>query len=259
MILSNRLKWRILLRVLPLTGLFCAAKVGMHTFHLEPWAFDSLTGSLFGAATFVVALTLSGTLADYGASERMPLEIANAIAAIQDGITLVAMEHPHIDPKASQSTLGQIVTAILGWLREDKAFEAIEQAIAQLTPLLVPLLSINGGIALANRIQEEQARLRSLTQQMKGNRDTDFLEPAYVLLWLFLGGSIAALLLIGADRFSENLTVSAFLFTSFLYLLFLIRDLDNPFDYHGRSSVDVDLSVLETLGDRLHNKQFSGQ
>jgi hypothetical protein len=71
MILSNRLKWRILLRVLPLTGLFCAAKVGMHTLHLEPWAFDSLTGSLFGAATFVVALTLSGTLADYGASERM--------------------------------------------------------------------------------------------------------------------------------------------------------------------------------------------
>jgi hypothetical protein len=113
------------------------------------------------------------------------------------------------------------------------------------------MLEMNGGVAIANRIQGEQAQLRALTQQMKGNRGTDFLEPAYVLLWLFLSGSIVALLLIGAERFSENLTVSAFLCTSFLYLLFLIRDFDNPFEYHGKTSVDVDLSVLEEMSDRL--------
>jgi hypothetical protein len=247
----NGKKWRILLRVLPLTALFCAAKVGMHVLGLEPWAFDSLTGSLFGAATFVIALTLSGTLADYGASERTPTEIANAIAAIQDSSELIATSHPDFDTKPIQQHLAHIITVILGWLKDDKSFTEIEQSITQLTPLLAPMLEMNGGVAIANRIQNEQAQLRALTQQMKGNRDTDFLEPAYVLLWLFLSGSIVALLLIGAERFSENLTVSAFLCTSFLYLLFLIRDLDNPFEYHGKSSVDVDLSVLEEMGDRL--------
>ena len=73
---------------------------------------------------------------------------------------------------------------------------------------------------------------------MRGNRDTDFLGAAYVLLWLFIGGSIFALLLIDAERFSENLTVSTFMFTLFVYLLFLIEDLDNPFEYDGKSSVD---------------------
>jgi hypothetical protein len=247
----NRKKWRILLRVLPLTTVFCTVKLGMHFLGLEPWAFDSLTGSLFGAATFVVALILSGTLADYGASERTPTEIANAIAAIQDSSDLIAASHPDFDPKPIHQHLKRIIGVILGWLKDDKPFTEIEQTIAQLTPLLAPMLEINGGVAIANRIQNEQAQLRSLTQQMKGNRDTDFLEPAYVLLWLFLSGSIVALLLIGAERFSENLTVSAFLCTSFLYLLFLIRDLDDPFEYHGKSSVDVDLSVLEDLGDRL--------
>ena len=64
-------------------------------------------------------------------------------------------------------------------------------------------------------------------------------------------GPIIALLLIGADRFSENLVVSGLLFTSFTYLLLLIRDLDNPFQYNGKSCVDVDLSLVRTVRDRL--------
>lgn len=81
---------------------------------------------------------------------------------------------------------------------------------------------------------------------MSGNRDTDFLGAAYILLWILLCGAIGALLLIKAAQFSENLIVSSFMFTLFIYLLFLIEDLDNPFQYDGKSSVDVDLSPLET-------------
>jgi hypothetical protein len=243
-------KWQILLRVLPLTTLFCTTKLGMHYLGFEPWAFDSLTGSLFGAATFVTTLTLSGTLSDYGACARTPMLIANAIASIRDCSELLAAKYPEFDPQPIQTSLDRIVAAILSWLKENKAFEAVETAIAQMTPLLVPMLSLENGVTFSSRIQDEQSELRLLTQQMKANRDTDFLEPAYVLLWLFLSGSIVALLLIGAERFSENLTVSAFLFTSFFYLLFLIRDLDNPFEYDGKSSVDVDLSVLEAMGDQ---------
>jgi len=67
-------------------------------------------------------------------------------------------------------------------------------------------------------------------------------------------GVVVALLLIGAERFSEGLVVSCFLFTSFTYLLLLIRDLDNPFQYDGSSSVDVDLSLLETTRSRLSGR-----
>ena len=57
--------------MLPLTALFALAKLGVHTLDFEPWEFDSLTGSLFGASTFVLAFVLSGTLAAYSASEDM--------------------------------------------------------------------------------------------------------------------------------------------------------------------------------------------
>ena len=73
----------------------------------------------------------------------------------------------------------------------------------------------------------------------------------YILLWLFLSGSIFALLLIDSQKFSENLIISTFMFTLFIYLLFLIEDLDNPFQYDGRSSVDVNTVLLVDVYTKL--------
>jgi hypothetical protein len=72
-------KLGILVKVLPWTGLFCVVKLAMHRLDWEPWAFDALTGALFSAATFVIALILSGTLSDYRACEGMPAQISNAL------------------------------------------------------------------------------------------------------------------------------------------------------------------------------------
>jgi|GEM_PF-2990395 len=57
----------------------------------------------------------------------------------------------------------------------------------------------------------------------------------------------------GADRFSENVVISCFLYISFSYLLVLIRDLDSPFQYDGQSYMNVDLSLLEVTGGRLQS------
>ncbi|MFM7266610.1 MAG: hypothetical protein ACKOZW_13665, partial [Cyanobium sp.] len=68
---------------------------------------------------------------------------------------------------------------------------------------------------------------------------------------IFLFASVVALLLIKAELFSENLIISCFIFTSFTYLLLLIRDLDNPFQYDGSSCVDADLTPLRDAQNRL--------
>jgi hypothetical protein len=82
-------------------------------------------------------------------------------------------------------------------------------------------------------------------------RDSDFVPEAYTLLFLFLSASSMTLLLIHSDSFSESLVISTFLFTLLAYLLLFIRDLDNPFQYDGKSAVDVDLRCLQQFHDRL--------
>jgi hypothetical protein len=251
-------KWGILIKVLPWTGLFCLLKVGMHWLKWEPWAFDALTGALFSAVTFVTALILSGTLGDYRACEGMPAQIVNSLETIHDTARIVATRCPDYQPQPLQQALENVSQSILDWLKAGKEFTVVDESIDRITPLLAPILTIDGGSVLVTYIQTEQAKIRSLTRQMSGNRDTDFLGAAYVLLWILLGGAIGALLLIDAAQFSENLIVSSFMFTLFIYLLFLIEDLDNPFQYDGKSSVDVDLSPLENAWIKSKNPLLGG-
>lgn len=82
-------RWEILLKVLPLTALFCLAKWITHLMQWEIGKFDSQMGSLL-AATFILAFMLSGTLNDYRASEDMSNKIANVVETITDTNLLIA-------------------------------------------------------------------------------------------------------------------------------------------------------------------------
>jgi hypothetical protein len=253
--MTDFVKLGILFKVLPWVGLFLLAKLSTHWLGWEPWTFNALTGSLFSAATFTIALVLSGTLGDYRACENMPLQIANALETIADANQATAAAFPDYVAKPLQQGLARVNHALLDWLEAEGDFEAIDQSLDQLNPLFAQNLTVNTTAAgLVNRMQTEQAKIRSLVWQIQTNRDTDFLQSAYVLLWVFLSSSTAALLMIGTDNFSENILVSCFIFLSFFYLLFLIRDLDNPFEYNGKSSVDVDLSILHHIGKRLQSE-----
>ena len=240
-------KWSLFLKVLPLTALFALAKVGVHTLGFEPWEFDSLTGSLFGASTFVLAFVLSGTLAAYSASEDMVAQFMNAIESIEDINNYVARLQPSLETARLSSRLADLLGQ---WLANRVGFEVIDASLADLNLILADLRR-NSGDSVVDRGLPELARMRILVNRMASNRDSDFLGPAYAMLEIFLVGAVVALLLIGAERFSENMVVSCFLFTSFTYLLLLIRDLDNPFMYDGSSCVDVDLSVLNSCRLRL--------
>ncbi len=244
-------KWGILIKVLPWTLVFCLVKVGIHWMGWERWAFDSLTGALFSAAIFTIALMLTGTLTDYRASEGMPAQIINSLENIEDIDRILGSTYPDSYPQSLRQVLSEIGIKIVEWLQSNGDFAEINLALDRINPILNQMLTLPDGSTFVNRIQSEQLNIRSISRQMRANRDTDFLLPAYVLMWLFLGGSILALLLIKVDDFSESLIVSAFMCTAFLYLLLLIYDLDNPFEYNGKSSIDVDLSGLVDLCDRL--------
>ncbi|MFM7236105.1 MAG: hypothetical protein ACKOYK_04940 [Cyanobium sp.] len=243
-------KWRLFRTVLPFTALFALAKVGMHRLGWELWAFDSLTGALFGAATFVIAFVLSGTLSEYNASEEMVLQVVNAVESIADLNSLSAASQPAYDGAPLQRKLAELLGDTESWLRNSLSLEQLERKLDALN-LDFAGLKQAGEASAANDCQAELARLRLLISRMHINRSTSFLGPAYAMLEIFLVAAVVALLLIKADLFDEVLVVSCFLFTSFTYLLFLIRDLDNPFQYDGSSCVDADLSPLGASRARL--------
>ena len=243
-------KWRVLLAVAPFTLLFGLLEVVFHQLGWELWKFDSLTGSLLGSASFILALVLGGTLGQYHASEEMVLELVNEAEAINDRLAVHGATAPDLDTARIRSALVAALEAIRRWLLKQAPWEEVQTALSQLNGSLAALEAAGRSDA-NNPSLANLAKMRLLLSRISSNRDHDFIAPAYALLELFLLGVVVALLLIGSDNFGENLVVSCFLFTSFLYLVFLIRDLDNPFEYDGSSSVDVDLAPLEQCEQRL--------
>jgi hypothetical protein len=247
----NWLSLSTLTKVLPWAAAFCLAKTAMHYFGFEPWTFDSLTGSLLGAATFALTIVLGGTLSDYRASEGMPSQIVNSLETIYDNSVIVGEIEPQYDAQVLAAPIVQVARSITDWLQAGKSFDGVEASLVNLNASLVALGPLDKGLLVIHRMQTEITQIRSLVRQMQSMRDTDFVPEAYTLLFLFMSASSMTLLLIQAQSFSESLVTSTFLFTLLAYLLLFIRDLDNPFEYSGRSGVDVDLGCLTTLADRL--------
>lgn len=250
-VFTDMSKWGILLKVLPLTAVFCLVKWITHQMHWELGKFDSQIGSLLAAVTFILAFMLNGTLTDYRTSEDMPSQIANAVETIQDTNLLIAARQPDHDPTLLTEGLAEILKSVLHCLKQSKPFIRVENAVTSLNQVLAPLSKFCEPPLMA-RVQGEQAKIRLIIARIQRIRDTDFLASAYTLLHFLIIASSITLLMTRSDDFNTNLIISGFLFMSFMYLLLLIYDLDNPFEYDGISSADIDLSSLEQSYHRLN-------
>lgn len=237
-------KWGIFLKVMPWAMIFFFAKYFFHQMHWEITEFDSQISSLLAAVTFILAFLLSGTLNDYHVSCDMPTKIVGVVESIQDTNLLMASIHKEYKAIALTEGLADIINELLLALKENQSLKKVETKIKNLNQLFSPLAKFCDAPLLA-RVQNEQAKMRLLIMQVQGIRDTDFLNPAYILLHLLLTATTVALLTTYTPNFLVNLIVSNFLFMAFLYLLLLIYDLDNPFKYQSPSVIDVDLSLLD--------------
>jgi hypothetical protein len=247
------LKWRILAIALPFTLIFALAKWATHELGWQVWSFDALTSSMFGAATLLLAFVLGGTLSDYRDSEVLPIEIGCAIEAMVENVLVVASLHADYDAKPYLSDLIKTLSKILDWLKQDNETEPVLQQVSDLNQHQIAIAKYDNPAAV-NFAQIEQDKLRQAILKIQIVRDTNFVAPAYAILELFIGAAIVSLLLIGGDILIKSLVLSSFLFTAFIYLLILIRDLDNPFQYKGSSSADISLMTLEATLERLRDR-----
>lgn len=241
-------KWRIFALTLPLTILFALAKLLFHQQGWELWTFNALTSSLFGAATFIIAFQLNGTLSDYRSSDSLLTQFCVSIESIHDSNLLTAKTHTDYNPQPLCQSLVSLTQDLRAALQTEQALQPLLVKVTDFHQLFAGAEKYASNISL---MQTEQGKIRGIIMQIKSVRDSDFIQPAYAILELFTIASTIALLLIGSEEITESIVVSSLLFVVFLYLLLLIKDLDNPFQYGGFSSVDSSLSVLDESIDRL--------
>lgn len=250
---SRARDWSIALRVAPLTVATALAKVGADRIGWDTVELTQLHTGLVAGNIFLIGFLLAGTLTDYKESERIPSELAARAETIADECEILYRDTGAEAARQCLAQVGAFARSLNSWLRGSSPVEAPLEAIEGFNGHFLafqPLTQPNFIV----RLKQEQALLRLLVFRVNTIKETSFVGAGYVIAW------ISSLLLVIALVLADFAAIGAELFMvcaiTFLvtYLVLLIRDLDDPFDYDEngrRGSAEVSLAPLDWLVRRM--------
>jgi hypothetical protein len=249
------LKWKLMLSTLPFVAGVTALKgllefVARFTGYVE---FSDI-GVVLTGGVFLTGFLLAGTMADYKESEKLPGEVATALESIEDVFVLGAIQRPALELKVLRGNLLTLTDAIKDWLLKKRTSEQVFEAIAALAEAQA-YLDKNGAPATAAGVLSPLDKLRKAVSRIDVISRTGFLPPAYALLEVLLV-MILALLMVAKFKspVAEFVIVPTVALLN-IYMLRLIKDIDDPFDYATdgakRGGAEVDLFPIDEYRARL--------
>lgn len=243
---------RLLIGALPFAVVVVLAKLVVDVADAHWLELSPLLAGAIAAEVFILGFLLAGTAGDFKEAERLPGEVASSLESIADECLITYDELKLPEAKTCLQQLIEISTSIRMWLMQDRGFDDVMSDIRALNPLFKTFApAIQAGFT--TRLKTEQAAIRKLVIRMDTMRRTSYVSAGYLI------AEVTACLLVVVLVFTDlgALAPTLFLVGLITYLLFylvgLIRDLDNPFEYRNGQpgAADVNLDVLVRNEDRL--------
>jgi hypothetical protein len=254
-------KYHLLFSVLPVVIVVGAFKVATHFLGWEviPKELTSFFPSILTGTVFILGFLLAGVVSDYKESEKLPNEIAGSLFAIWQEADYI------------KSTSNSIIAAgIMNKLKEFVPMFKYDFFILKNDKLLLLIDSISNDIIELGkegvapnyilRMKSELAALKKTVNRIYIIKNTNFIPSVFVsiqaIAFLFLG---VYCLLTVEPWWGGLILVSIFTFVIFT-ILFLIKDMEDPFNYDESyivKSDEVSLNILDKLHEEFIAKEIS--
>jgi hypothetical protein len=253
-----RRKWHILFKILPLLVLIIALKIAFYLSNFEVISLSALFTSLIAATTFLIGFLITGVISDYKESEKLPGEMAATLEAIYD--------EAYIINKNKQTTLTNefmefqrgLIQSVEDWFFKKERTKNLMVKVSKLNDYFAGLEPL-AQATFINRLKQEQTNLRRQITRVHTIRETNFVESAYAIVEALAFFVIIGLIAMKPDPLTVNESIAFTLVVSFLvlYMLFLIKDLDDPFEYekYGESGSEISLKPIHDLLKRVNLKE----
>ena len=241
----------LLLRVSALVALVVSAKFLVHFLGWEIISVNPLFSGIVAANVFLMGFLLSGTLSDFKESERLPGELSACLENLAQEVSGIRMAKPEAKVDACLVHLSIISQDILSWFYKKHRTAELLDHLNELTPQFAMMEQWTQATLVA-RLKQEQSNLRRTLIRIHTIRETSFVSTGYLLADMVTFLLCAGLILARIEPFYESLFFVSVISYLMIYLLMLIRDLDNPFGYYERySGEDVSLKPLVDTASRL--------
>lgn len=248
-------KWKLMLTTLPMVLGVTAAKAILEFGLQVPGVVEfGDVGIVLTGGVFLTGFLLAGTMADYKEAERLPSEIAITLETLEEIFVLASTGRPALALGELRREVLSTCDTIKAWLLRTKDTATVFAAMTNMN-VVIRRLEQGGAGPYASRAVPQLLMLRKNVSRIDVIRRTGFLPAAYALLEVLLAMILVLLL---AARFKSP--VAEFILVPVVslvnvYMLRLIRDIDDPFDYftdgRKRGGAEVDLFPIDEYRERL--------
>lgn len=248
-------KWEMAARVFPFLGIIAILKAISHYYNLEFFDITPLFAALISANIFLIGFNLSAVLADFKEGEKLPAELASDIEAIATECSYVYKGKNAQESKAGFLYCLNFTESILNWLYKKARTKEIIEKVSGFTDFFIPLEKYSQPSSMG-RLKHSQSEIRKSVLRIHFIREVRFTGSAYAAAEIISYLIIGSMIFLKMDSYYENLFFTIFVSFIMVYLLLLIRDLDDPFAYYDQehSVEEVSLHPLEHLKSRLEER-----
>jgi len=248
-------KFKLAVRVLPI--LFAAAVLKMiaHHYGLEFLTLNTIFTALISANIFLIGFNISGVLADFKEGEKLPGELASNIEAIADECVYIYKSKKAKSGREGFLYCVEFTDKTLDWLYKKVRTRTIMEMIAGFTDRFLAMEKFSH--SSVSRLKHGQSEIRKITLRIHSIREIRFSEAAYAIAEIITFMLTIGMIFLKLEPFYEGLFLTIFVSFILIYMLMLIRDLDDPFAYYDKehSIEEVSLHSLEDLKVRLEERR----
>ncbi|HAK62885.1 MAG TPA: hypothetical protein DCO82_06545 [Alphaproteobacteria bacterium] len=243
--------YRLLLKTLPFVALIMAVKYMVHLFGYEFIELNALFTSFIAANVFLLGFLMAGVLTDFKESEKLPGELAVSLESIADEAALLYQAKQLEEAEKCLEHVRLLIACLRGWFHKTERTRTLFRHLTELNRLIAALEPHTQANFIV-RLKQEQTNIRRIVTRIDAIRDTSFISSGYRIAEINSLLLILGLIGVALDPFAHTLFLTGSISLLFLYMMFLIKDLDNPFGYYQNGSVEnISINAIEDLEKRI--------
>jgi hypothetical protein len=246
-------KYRLALKVVLVVGIVIFLKLIAHWLGWEMLSLNPLFSGIVAANVFLMGFLLSGVLNDYKESERLPGELAASLESIAEEALMISQNKKSLAGKECLVYIRQLTISMKNWFYKRERTRDVMEKLSGLSDFFAAFEPLTQANFIA-RMKQEQTNIRRILIRIHTVRETSFVSSGYLIAEVTTVFLTIGLILARIDPFYESLFFVGVITFLLVFLMLLIRDLDNPFGFYETDSTeDVSLKPLDDLIDRLTN------
>lgn len=252
-------KFAVVLKVAPIMILVGLGKFLAHRYHFEFFEMNAIFTSLVAGTIFLIGFLISGVLSDYKESEKLPSELAASLRTLNDDCYTINRNKESVAAQEFMRYQKDFYKILMNWFfKRIRTSECLEW-ISGMNEYISDLEKEGVGVNYIVRLKNEQNTIRKMVLRIDTIRDTDFIGSAYTIVEIMGLVITAGMIIIKIEPFMASMFFSILVSFLISYMFFLIRDLDDPFDYStkGESGTEVSLKPLHDLKRDIYSKSVS--